>query len=95
MAHPTTARIRRRFHTAASLPRRVVAVEDRTSAIEEHVAKAIEEMRSELAEIRDLLSRALDADADATELVGRLLSRVTERLEILEGEHEARNDTSP
>ena len=76
----------RRARTAASLPGRVVACEDRTSAVEQHVVTKLDEMRSELAELRMLVRAQLDADADATELMGRLLQSADARLSALEQE---------
>jgi len=78
--------ILRRARTAASLPGRVVACEDRTSAIEQHVVVKIDEMRAELAELRHLMQAQLDADAESTELVGRLLQAQEVRLDALEQE---------
>ncbi len=74
----------RRARTAASLPGRVVACEDRTRALEAHVVTRLDEMRAELAELRLMVRAALDADADATELLGRLLQASTARLDALE-----------
>lgn len=76
----------RRARTAASLPGRVVDCEDRTDAIERHVITKIDEMRSELAELRILVQAQLDADAEATELTGRLLQSITARVRVLEQE---------
>ena len=76
----------RRARTAASLPGRVVACEDRTGALELHVVTKIDEMRSELAELRILVQAQLDADAEATELTGRLLQSIAGRLGALEEE---------
>ncbi len=76
----------RRARTAASLPGRVVACEDRTSAVEEHVVKKLDEMRGELAQLRLLIQAQLDADGDATELMGRLLQAADARLDALEQE---------
>jgi hypothetical protein len=77
-------RLLRRARTAATLPGRVVACEDRCSALETEVGARLLEMRSELAEIRSLLSSKMDADADTTELVGRLLRSTESRLVALE-----------
>ena len=74
----------RRARTAASLPGRVVACEDRCSALETRVGETLEEMRVELGEIRALLSAKLDADADTSELVGRLLRSAESRLGAIE-----------
>src|SRR5665213_246376 len=76
----------RRARTATSLPGRVVACEDRTSAIEQHVVLKLDEMRAELAELRIMVQAQLDADADATELIGRLLQSCDTRLSALEQE---------
>ncbi|HLI15913.1 MAG TPA: hypothetical protein VKV23_07675 [Acidimicrobiales bacterium] len=81
---PGRRRLLRRARTAASLPGRVVACEDRVSALEARVAARLDEIRAELAEVRSLLTGVLDAEADATELVGRLLRASTDRLEALE-----------
>jgi hypothetical protein len=77
-------RILRRARTAASLPGRVVACEDRTAALEAHVVQKIDEMRSELAEIRSLLHAQLAAESEATELMGNLLQSAELRLAALE-----------
>ena len=84
MAGQRGPRVFRRARTAASLPGRVVACEDRCSALETHVAAKLDDMRSELAEIRTLLHTQLDADADATEVLGRLLRASETRLEAVE-----------
>src|SRR5487761_1999424 len=76
----------RRARTAAALPGRVVACEDRTAAIEQHVWRKIDEMRAELAELRLLVRAQLEADAEATELVGRLLQAQDSRIDALEQE---------
>jgi len=77
-------RLFRRARTAAGLPGRVVACEDRCSALETNVGARLEEMRVELAEIRALLSTKVEADADTTELVGRLLRSAQSRLDAIE-----------
>ncbi|HVB00708.1 MAG TPA: hypothetical protein VNE42_05550 [Acidimicrobiales bacterium] len=76
----------RRARTAASLPGRVVASEDRTNAIEQHVVRKIDEMRAELAELRLMVQAQLDADAESTELIGRLLQAYDARVGALEQE---------
>ncbi|HUY06483.1 MAG TPA: hypothetical protein VMU99_04420 [Acidimicrobiales bacterium] len=76
----------RRARTAASLPGRVVACEDRTNAIEQHVVRKIDEMRAELAELRLMIQAQLEADAESTELVGRLLQSHDSRVVALEQE---------
>ncbi len=76
----------RRARTAASLPGRVVATEDRTDAIEAHVVAKIDEMRAELAQLRMLVEAQLEADAEATELMGRLLQSTDARIRALEEE---------
>ena len=81
-------RFLRRARTASSLPGRLERVEDRCSALETHVAEKIDEMRAELAEIRALLHAKIDADADATELLGNLLQISSARLDSLEQEAE-------
>jgi hypothetical protein len=48
------------------------------------VVKKLDEMRSELAELRILVQAQLDADAEATELMGRLLQAADKRLANLE-----------
>lgn len=77
-------RLFRRARTAAGLPARVVACEDRCSALETNVGVKIAEMRAELAEIRILLQGEMRAQADASELVGRLLQVLGGRLEAVE-----------
>ncbi|MGP8162409.1 MAG: hypothetical protein ACLQAN_01280 [Acidimicrobiales bacterium] len=74
----------RKTRTAASLPGRVAANEDRIDALERHVSVKIDEMRAELAEIRSLLRTQIDGDAEATELLGRLLQAAEKRLSELE-----------
>jgi hypothetical protein len=74
----------RRARTAAALPARVVACEDRCTALENDVGARLVEMRGELAEIRSLLTSKLEADADTAELVGRLLRSAETRLVALE-----------
>jgi hypothetical protein len=74
----------RRARTAAGLPDRVVDVEDRQGALEREVGENIAAMRHELAEIRLLLSERLAADAEATELLGRILQASESRLDALE-----------
>ena len=76
----------RRARTATSLPGRVVASEDRTNAIEQHVVRKIDEMRAELAELRLMVQAQLDADAESTELIGRLLQAHDARVGALEQE---------
>lgn len=67
-----------------SLPGRVVECEDRTTALEQHVVAKLDEMRAELASLRQMVESQLDADADATELVGRLLQLHEARLAMIE-----------
>ncbi|MGD0219815.1 MAG: hypothetical protein ABSC73_05065 [Acidimicrobiales bacterium] len=74
----------RKARTAASLPGRVAANEERINALESHVSVKIDEMRAELAEIRSLLRTQIDGDAEATELLGRLLQAAERRLSTLE-----------
>jgi hypothetical protein len=76
----------RRARTAAGLPGRVVAVEDRCVALETHVAAKLDEMRAELAEVRTLLTAVLDTETDLAGLVGRLLERTGARLDGLEAD---------
>ena len=84
MAQGGYSRLQRRMRTAAGLPARVVGVEDRQSALETEIGAHIAEMRHELAELRSLLAGRLDADGEATELVGRLLQSSEARLAALE-----------
>lgn len=77
-------RLFRRARTAASLPGRVVACEDRMDALEHRVGRRIDEMRFELGEIRSMLVAGLEADGDATELLGQLLRASSSRLDLLE-----------
>ena len=79
-----TGRVLRRARTAATLPTRIVAVEDRTSAIEAHVAATLDAMRTDIAELRRLVTAQLDADADATVLIGQLLRSTEHRLDEVE-----------
>ena len=81
-----TGRVLRRARTAATLPSRIVAVEDRTSAIEAHVAATLDAMRADIAELRRLVTAQLDADADATVLLGQLLRSTEHRLDEVEAE---------
>jgi hypothetical protein len=81
-------RVLRRARTAAGLPGRVVAVEDRTTAIEVHVAEVLDAMRADIAELRRLISAQIDADADASELLGQLLRSSEHRLEAIEAQIE-------
>jgi hypothetical protein len=81
-------RVLRRARTAAGLPGRVVAVEDRTSAIEAHVAEVLDAMRADIAELRRLISAQIDADADSSELLGQLLRSSEHRLEAIEAQIE-------
>ncbi|HXZ82526.1 MAG TPA: hypothetical protein VED84_02105 [Acidimicrobiales bacterium] len=74
----------RKTRTAARLPGRVAANEDRIDALERHVSVKIDEMRAELAEIRSLLKTQIEGDAEATELLGRLLQAAEKRLSELE-----------
>jgi hypothetical protein len=77
-------RVLRRARTAAGLPARIVAVEDRTTAIEAHVAEVLDAMRADIAELRRLISAQIDADADASTLLGQLLRSSEHRLEAIE-----------
>jgi hypothetical protein len=74
----------RKTRVAAKLPGRVAASEDKIAALERHVSVKIDEMRSELAEIRSLLHTQITSDAEATELLGRLLQAAEKRLSELE-----------
>lgn len=74
----------RRARTAASLPGRVVAVEDRCVTLETHVVRKLDEMRAELAEVRSLLGAVLETEADVAGLVGRLLQSTGARVDALE-----------
>jgi len=82
----------RRARTAATLPGRLVAVEDRIAIIDAHVVAKLDEMRAELAEIRTLLHSQLVADEDATALVGRLLQELRGRVDALESAVAPRRD---
>lgn len=77
-------RLWRKTRTAASLPCRLAANEDKIESLERHVTTKIDEMRSELAEIRSLLRTQIEGDAEATELLGRLLQAAEKRLRELE-----------
>jgi phage shock protein A len=77
-------RLWRKTRTAASLPGRVSANEEKIESLERHVSLKIDEMRSELAEIRSLLRTQIEGDAEATELLGRLLQAAEKRLGELE-----------
>ncbi len=77
-------RLWRKTRTAASLPGRVAANEEKIESLERHVSVKIDEMRSELAEIRSLLRTQIEGDAEATELLGRLLQAAEKRLGELE-----------
>ena len=84
MSASSHRRFWRRARTAAGLPGRVVAVEDRTGALEARVASRLDEMRAELAELRILVSAQLEADAETAALLGSLLQASEERLSALE-----------
>jgi hypothetical protein len=81
-----SGRVLRRARTAATLPSRIVAVEDRTSAIEGHVAATLDAMRADIAELRRLVTAQLEADADATALLGGLLRSKENRLDEVEAQ---------
>ena len=81
-----SGRVLRRARTAARLPSRIVAVEDRTSAIEGHVAATLDAMRADIAELRRLVTAQLEADADATALLGALLRSTESRLDEVEAQ---------
>lgn len=68
------------------LPSRIVAVEDRTSAVEAHVAATLDAMRADIAELRRLVTAQMDADADATALLGQLLRSTEHRLDEVEAQ---------
>ncbi len=74
----------RTIRTGVALPRRVASNTERIDTLERHVETKIDEMRAELAEIRSLLHTQIDGDAEATELVGRLLQAAERRLTALE-----------
>ena len=61
-----------------------MAVEDRTSAVESHVAATLDAMRADIAELRRLVTAQIEADADATALLGDLLRSTENRLEEVE-----------
>ena len=81
---PETSHLWRRARTAVGLPARVVACEDRMTALDQHVSAKLDEMRSELAEIRTLLHSQLRSDVESTQLLGQLLQDSRDRLEALE-----------
>ena len=81
-------RVLRRARTAVGLPTRIVAVEDRTTALEAHVADVLDAMRADIAELRRLVTSQIAADADATELLGQLLRSSENRLEAIEAQIE-------
>lgn len=87
-------RVLRRARTAVALPGRVVAVEDRCSALEARVALTLEELRSDVAELRDLVARQVSADADATALIGSLLRSTERRLAVVEDQLSAELGTA-
>lgn len=74
----------RKMKTASALPARVVAVEDQSRSLEEHVSARLDEVRHELAEIRRLLEGLSAAETEAVELTGRLLRSAEARLDALE-----------
>lgn len=80
------SRVLRRARTAAALPGRVVAVEDRCAAIDAHVSARLDEMRAELARLRALLEAVVETETDVAALVGRLLGAMGERVEAVERE---------
>lgn len=84
MPDQSARRVVQRARTAAGLPGRVVDVEDRCSALEAHVMAQIDEMRSDLTEIRELLQAVLSTEADLAGLIGRMLSDVRGRLDSIE-----------
>lgn len=84
MPEGRSRRIVKRARTAAGLPGRVVAVEDRSVAIEDHVAASLDAMREELVEVRSLLRAVLETEGDLAGLIGRLLSQSAARLDALE-----------
>jgi len=81
--------ILRRARTAAGLPSRVTACEDRFETLEEGLGAQLDQIRGELASIRALIEDRFVAEAEATQLVGQLLQAATARLEALE---QARTD---
>ncbi len=84
MAVDGSRRIVRRATTAATFPGRLVAVEDRCTALETDVVATLADMRSELAEIRSLVAAALDSQTDLAALVGGLLGETGRRVDVLE-----------
>jgi hypothetical protein len=88
-------RLLRRARTAVGLPGRIVAVEDRASALETDVVKRIEEIRFEIGEIRAMLTALLESDADTAELLGTLLRSIAARVELLEEDHTPSNALTP
>jgi ABC-type phosphonate transport system ATPase subunit len=83
-------RVLRKARTAATLPGRLVAAEDRCTALEVHVGARLDEMRSELAEMRSMLVSVADGQADLAALFGRLLQASEARLEAIENESRPR-----
>lgn len=90
--------ILRRTRALAALPSRFTAFEQRQAAFEaemrEHWAElrehqdelrtALSEIREANREIRRLVEERILAEAESTELVGKLLQRAEARLEVLE-----------
>ena len=70
MSRPEGRHVLRRARTAMSLPGRIVEVEDRCVALETHVVAKLDEMRSELAEIR-MLSNAAPGRRGGRDRAGR------------------------
>jgi hypothetical protein len=68
----------------------VVAVEDQGRDLERRVAERLDEVRYELGELRRTLEAMSEADAEALELIGRLLRATEARVDALE-DHERRN----
>ncbi|MHB1973049.1 MAG: hypothetical protein ACYCR4_01995 [Acidimicrobiales bacterium] len=87
-------RVVSRARTAAAFPGRLVAVEDRCAALETRVADVLDEMRSELAEMRALLGATLDGQSDLAVLVGGLLAATGSRIDALESRLEGTSGTS-
>ncbi|HVC25129.1 MAG TPA: hypothetical protein VND23_05175 [Acidimicrobiales bacterium] len=88
------SRVVRRARTAATLPGRLIAVEERCAAIESHVVVRLDEMRAELAALRALVEAVLETETDVATLVGRLLASMGDRVDAVEEELHALVDSS-
>jgi hypothetical protein len=54
--------------------------------VESHVAATLDAMRADIAELRRLITAQLEADADATALLGELLRSTENRLDEVEAQ---------